>query len=51
MKATGLCFAAWITGVMLQQTGVSHMNPVTAVWLPVVIYLPIAAVLVQRTKT
>ncbi len=51
VKATVLCFAAWITGVMLQQTGVSLMNPVTAVWLPVVIYLPIAAVLVQRTKT
>jgi lipopolysaccharide export LptBFGC system permease protein LptF len=51
VKALTLCFSAWIPSMVFQHTGMSVFNPVTAVWLPVVMYLPVAAILAQRTKT
>lgn len=51
VKALLISFSAWIPSVVFQHTGMSFFNPITAVWLPVVMYLPVAAILAQRTKT
>ncbi len=50
VKAAGVCVGAWGNGlVMLSIAGA--IPPVAAAWLPVVIYLPVAAVLLLRVET
>lgn len=51
MKAAGVCIGAWSCGLVMQQMGSTQLNPVAAAWLPVVIYLPISAVLMQTVRT
>lgn len=51
MKAAGICLGAWGGGLMMLQVGAGWLNPVAAAWLPVVIYLPVSAVLLQAVKT
>lgn len=50
VKAAGICVGAWGNGlVMLSVAGA--IPPVAAAWLPVVIYLPIATILMLRVET
>lgn len=51
VKAAGVCLGAWGAGLMLLQVSSSMLNPVAAAWLPVVIYLPVSAILLQFVKT
>ncbi len=51
VKACGLCMGAWASGLMIMQAGMGNLNAVTTAWLPVVIYLPIAAWMLLRVKT
>lgn len=51
IQAVALCLGAWLSCYVVLQLGADQLNPVTAAWLPVVIYLPIAAYLMQRIKT
>lgn len=51
VKASAVCLGAWCTGLVVLQVGAGEINPVTAAWLPVAIFLPLAAALVMRIKT
>lgn len=51
MKAAGVCLGAWGGGLVMLQVTATWVNPVAAAWLPVVIYLPISALLLQTIKT
>lgn len=51
MKAAGVCLGAWGGGLMMLQVGGGPLNPVAAAWLPVVIYLPVSAILLQGIRT
>ncbi|MFI4861013.1 MAG: LptF/LptG family permease [Phycisphaerales bacterium JB063] len=48
-KAAGITVGAWSGGLVLLQVG--NLNPVTAAWLPVIIYLPISFWLVTKIET
>ena len=43
--ASGVCMSAWGTGLMLMHVGFAGLNPVLAAWLPVVLFLPVSAVM------
>ncbi len=51
VTAAGLCLGAWGGGVMTLQASPQTLPPVVSAWLPVVIYLPVAAWLLTRVKT
>ena len=51
VKASAVCLGAWCTALIVLQVGAGEMNPVTAAWLPVALFLPVAAALVMRIKT
>lgn len=51
MKAAGVCLGAWGGGLVTLQVSGGYLNPVAAAWLPVVVYLPVSAVLLQLVKT
>jgi len=51
MKAAGLCLGVWAGGMTLPELAAGTLNPVAAAWLPVVIYLPVSAVILQTVKT
>lgn len=51
LKAVVVCMGAWGTGLLMLQAGVNWLNPVAAAWLPVVIFLPLSALLLQRVRT
>lgn len=51
MKAAGVCMGAWGGGLLLLQVSVGWINPVAAAWLPVVLYLPISAALLQLVRS
>jgi lipopolysaccharide export LptBFGC system permease protein LptF len=52
IKAIGLCLAAWGLAIVVMQVNSGYLlSPYTAAWLPVVIYLPLSALLLQRIKT
>ena len=51
VKAAGVCIGAWAGGIVMLQGGADWLPPVAAAWLPVVIYLPISAWLLQTIKT
>ncbi|MEM9415488.1 MAG: LptF/LptG family permease [Planctomycetota bacterium] len=48
-KAAGITVGAWAGGLVLLQVG--NLNPVTAAWLPVIIYLPISFWLATKIET
>lgn len=50
VKAAGICIGAWATGLTMQM-GAEALNPVAASWLPVAVYLPVSAWLLQKVKT
>jgi lipopolysaccharide export system permease protein len=50
VRATSVCLGAWTVGLLLLQLG-GTINPVIAAWLPVVIYLPLSAVMMQFVRT
>ena len=51
VKAAVVCLGAWGSGLLMLEVSLGSVNPVTAAWLPVVIYLPISFVLIQCVKT
>lgn len=51
IKAAMLCMGAWGGGLVALQVTTGLLNPVAAAWLPVVIYLPVSAILLQTVKT
>ncbi|MFP4143888.1 MAG: LptF/LptG family permease [Phycisphaeraceae bacterium] len=51
VKAAGVCLGAWGMGLVMLQSGAGWLNPATTAWLPVVIYLPVAAILLQWVRT
>lgn len=51
IKAAGVCLAVWGVGLVMLQVGIPGLNSVAAAWLPVVLDLPLAAVLLQTLKT
>jgi lipopolysaccharide export LptBFGC system permease protein LptF len=50
-QAAGLCVGAWAGGLIMLQASPEAVSPVVSAWLPVVIYLPISAILVTSIKT
>ena len=51
-KAAGLCMATFFAGMLLIQLGMTYLpNAVVAAWLPVVVYLPLAAGVLLQVKT
>ncbi len=50
LRAAAVCIGAWGGGLILLQLPPGDL-PVVAAWLPVVIYLPVAAVLLMSVKT
>lgn len=54
LKAAGLCIGAWGGGLMMLQMSPGALpigGPALVAWLPVAIYLPVAAWLLQTVKT
>lgn len=51
IKAAGICIGAWSSGLVMQQMSPADLNPVASAWLPVVLYLPVSAFLLQTVKT
>jgi len=51
MKAAGLCMGVWAGGMTIPELAAGTLNPAAAAWLPVVIYLPVSAYLLQTVKT
>jgi len=52
VQAAGLVLGAWGLALVVMQVNTGLLgNPYTAAWLPVVIYLPVSALLLQRVRT
>lgn len=51
VKAAGLCIGVWAGAMTLPEMATGYFNPVAAAWLPVVVYLPIAAYILHKVKT
>src|SRR5690606_12074206 len=51
IKAAAVCMGAWGGSLIMLQVSSDLFNPVAAAWLPVVIYLPVSAFLLQTVKT
>ena len=51
VKAAAVCLGAWGGGLVMLQVTATWINPVAAAWLPVVIYLPLSALLLQTIET
>ncbi len=51
VKAAGLCIGVWAGGMTLPDLMSGTLNPVAAAWIPVVVYLPVAAYVLQRVET
>lgn len=51
VKAAGVCLPIWGGGLLVLFTGAGGLNPVATAWLPVVIYLPVSAMLLQFVRT
>lgn len=51
VRAASLCVGAWTSTLVIIQLGSDQLSPVAAAWLPVVLYLPVSAWLMQRIKT
>ena len=51
VKAAGLCLGVWAGAMTLPDMVSGPLNPVAAAWFPVVVYLPLAALMLQKVKT
>ncbi len=51
MLAAGLCIGAWGGGLLTLQASPQTLPPVVSAWLPVALYLPVAAWMLTRIKT
>ncbi len=51
VKCAGLCLGVWAGGMTLPDLVTGTFNPVAAAWIPVVVYLPLSAYVLQRVKT
>ena len=51
IKAAGLGVGAWLMGMGMLQMGFTDLPPVASAWLPVVVYLPVAALMLLRVRT
>lgn len=51
VKAAGLCIGVWAAGMTLPEMATAYVNPVAAAWMPVVVYLPVAAYILHKVKT
>jgi len=51
LKAVVICGTAWMGAVVMQQVADGPFNTVLAAWLPVIVYLPLTAVLLQRVRS
>ena len=51
VKCIALCGMGWIGAIVMQKLAVGPFNPVFAAWLPVIVYLPVAAVALQRVRS
>ena len=51
IKAAGACLGAWGFGLLSLHVGLPMLNPIASSWLPVVLFLPLAAWLLQLVKT
>ncbi len=51
VKAAGLCIGVWAGGMTLPELATAYFNPVAAAWIPVVVYLPLAAYILHKVKT
>ena len=51
MKAASLSLSAYFNAVVVMQLGATFLNPIAAAWLPVVVYLPLCAMMLQSVKT
>jgi len=49
--AAGVCIGAWFAGVVILQIPAQDMNPVATAWLPVAVYVILAAWLMTRIRT
>jgi len=51
VSGAAISIGSWIAGVGMLQLLSTALNPVIAAWLPVVVFLPISAAVLQRMKT
>jgi lipopolysaccharide export system permease protein len=51
VKCAGLCIGVWAGGMTLPELVSGTFNPVAAAWIPVVVYLPLSAYVLQKVKT
>ncbi|MCE9591933.1 MAG: LptF/LptG family permease [Planctomycetes bacterium] len=51
VKAAAVCLGAWGGGLVMMQVSTGQMQPALSAWLPVVIYLPVSAMLLMRVRT
>ncbi|MEM7577937.1 MAG: LptF/LptG family permease [Planctomycetota bacterium] len=51
VMASGLCLGAWGGGLLTLQASPQTLPPVVSAWLPVALYLPVAAWMLTRIKT
>jgi lipopolysaccharide export LptBFGC system permease protein LptF len=51
IKASAVGLLTWGTGLLLLHMAGQQLNPVAAAWLPVIVFLPLAAILLQTVKT
>lgn len=51
VAAAGVCMGAWFSGLVILQIPASQMNPVTSAWLPVAVFVVLAAWLMTRVRT
>ena len=51
VKCIALCGMGWIGAIVMQKLAVGQFNPVFAAWLPVIVYLPVATVALQRVRS
>ena len=51
VKAAGICIGVWAGSMTLPEMSSGLLNPVAAAWLPVVVYLPLTAYMLQKVET
>lgn len=51
VSGAAFSIGGWMTGVGMLQLMPAGVNPVVAAWIPVVAFLPLSAVVLQRVKT
>ena len=51
VRGAAFSIGGWMTGVGMLQLMPAGVNPVVAAWIPVIAFLPLSAVVLQRVKT